>query len=112
MNHALVEALDGVAIFDPQQITDGVIVDTMICYLAESIFLQMVMDSNKAWNKADTPSKAIHAETELRELIKVVVDKHMAPKLVGNIRTFSKNQMVKIERQVIIEAWQEWEAYQ
>lgn len=38
MNHALVEALDGVAIFDPQQITDGVIVDTMICYLAESIF--------------------------------------------------------------------------
>lgn len=88
------------------------IVDTMICYLAESIFLQMVMDSNKAWNKADTPSKAIHAETELRELIKVVVDKHMAPKLVGNIRTFSKNQMVKIERQVIIEAWQEWEAYQ
>ncbi|MOA31969.1 hypothetical protein D3C78_1531550 [compost metagenome] len=84
----------------------------MICYLAESIFLQIVMDSNKAWNKADTPSKAIHAETELRELIKVVVDKHMAPKLVGNIRTFTKNQMVKIERQVIIEAWQEWEAYQ
>ncbi|WP_274713544.1 hypothetical protein [Xenorhabdus bovienii] len=70
------------------------------------------MDSNKAWNKADTPSKAIHAETELRELIKVVVDKHMAPKLVGNIRTFSKNQMINIERQVIIEAWQEWEAYQ
>lgn len=112
MNHALVEALDGVEIFDPQKITDDVIVNTMICYLSESIFLQMVMDSGKAWNKADTPSKAIHAETELRELIKVVVDKHMAPKLVGNIRTFSKNQMVKIERQVIIEAWKEWEAYQ
>ena len=43
----------------------------------------MVMDSNRAWNKADTPSKAIHAEIELRELIKVVVDKHMAPKLAG-----------------------------
>ena len=27
MNHALVEALDGVEIFDPQKITDGVIVD-------------------------------------------------------------------------------------
>ncbi|WP_244493609.1 hypothetical protein [Escherichia coli] len=112
MNHALVEALDGVEIFDPQKITDGVIVDTMIGYLAESIFLQMVMDSNRAWNKADTPSKAIHAEIELRELIKVVVDKHMAPKLAGNIRSFTRNQMVKIERQAIIEAWQEWEAYQ
>lgn len=112
MNHALVEALDGVEIFDPQKITDEVIVDTMIGYLAESIFLQMVMDSNKAWNKTDSPSKAIQAETELRELIKVVVDKHMAPKLVGNIRTFSRNQIINIERQAIIEAWQEWEAYQ
>ena len=54
----------------------------------------------------------IHAEIELRELIKVVVDKHMAPKLAGNIRSFTRNQMVKIERQAIIEAWQEWEAYQ
>lgn len=112
MNHALVEALDGVETFDPQCITDDVIVDTMIGYLAESIFLQMVMDSDKAWNKADTPAQAMRAETELRELIKVVVDKHMAPKLVGNVRNVSRQQMAQIERQAIIDAWKEWEAYQ
>lgn len=112
MNHALIEALDGVESFDPQYITDDVIVDTMIGYLAESIFLQMVMDSDKAWNKADTPAQAMRLETELRELIKVVVDKHMAPKLVGNVRTFNRHQMVQIERQAIIDAWKEWEAYQ
>lgn len=111
MNHALAEALDGVETFDPQCITDDVIIDTMIGYLAESIFLQMVMDSNKAWNKADTPFQAIRAETELRELIKVVVDKHMAPKLVGSVRNFSRQQMAQIERQAIIDAWKEWEAY-
>lgn len=112
MNHALVEALDGVETFDPSCITDDVVVDTMIGYLAESIFLQMVMDSRKAWNKAETATQAMRAETELRELIKVVVDKHMAPKLVGNIRSFSRQQMVHIERQSIIDAWKEWEAYQ
>jgi len=112
MNHALVEALDGVETFDPECITDGVIVDTMIGYLAESIFLQMVMDSDKAWNKADTPAQAIRAETDLRELIEVVVDKHMAPKLSGNIRTFTRQQMAQIERQAIVDAWKEWEAYQ
>ncbi|MDP2610464.1 MULTISPECIES: hypothetical protein [unclassified Oceanobacter] len=112
MNHALVEALDGVETFDPQCITDDVIVDTMIGYLAESIFLQMVMDSDKAWNKADTPAQAMRAETELRELIKVVVDKHMAPKLAGNVRNVSRQQMAQIERQAIIDAWKEWEAYQ
>ena len=112
INNALIEALDGIEIFDPQKITDDVIINTMIGYLTECIFIQMVMDSNKAWNKADTPSKAIHAETELRELIKVVVDKHMAPKLVGNIKNFPINQFINIERQVIIEVWQEWEAYE
>lgn len=112
MNHALAEALEGVEIFDHQSITDDVIVDTMIIYIAESIFLQMVMDSNKAWNRADSPAEAIHAETELRELIKVVVDKHMAPKLSGSLRLFSKEQMIQVERQAITDAWQEWEAYQ
>lgn len=112
MNHALVEALDGVETFDSECITDDVIVDTMIGYLSESIFLQMVMDSDKAWNKADTPAKAMRAETDLRELIKVVVDKHMASKLAGNVRTFTRHQMAQIERQAIIDAWNEWEAYQ
>jgi hypothetical protein len=112
MNHALVEALDGVETFDPERITDDVIVDTMIGYLSESIFLQMVMESDKAWNKADTPAQAMRAETELRELIKVVVDKYMAPKLAGNVRTFTRQQMVQIERQAIIDTWKEWEAYQ
>jgi hypothetical protein len=111
MNYALVEALDGVETFDPQCITDDVIIDTMIGYLTESIFLQMVMDSDKAWNKADTPAQAIRAETDLREVIKVVVDKNMAPKLVGNVRNVSRQKMVQIERQAIIDAWKEWEAY-
>jgi hypothetical protein len=111
MNHALVEALDGVEIFDPECITDDVIVDTMISYLAESIFLQMVMDAGKAWNKAETPAQAMRAETELRELIKVVVDKHMAPKLAGNVRSFTRQQMVQIERQAVVDAWKVWESY-
>jgi hypothetical protein len=112
MNHALVEALDGVETFDPQSITDDVIINTMICYLAESVFLQIVSDGGKAWNKAETSAQAMRAETELRELIKVVVDKKMAPKLAGSIRSFSCEQMIQVERQTVIDVWQEWETYQ
>ncbi len=112
MNHALVEALDGVETFDPQSITDDVIVDTMIDYMAESIFLQIVMDAGRAWNKAETPAQAMQAESELRELIKVVVDKHMAPKLSGNICSFTRGQIVQLERQAVVDVWKEWEAYQ
>lgn len=111
MNHALVEALDGVDIFNPDNITDDVLVDTMIGYLSESIFLQMVMDAGKAWNKAETPLQAMEAETALRELIKVVVDRHMAPKLSDGIRTFTRQQMVQLERQTVLDVWAEWERY-
>ncbi len=89
MNQALVEALDGIEYFDLNHITDDVIVDTMINYLAESIFLQVIMDAGKSWNKAGTITQAVAAENELRELIKVVVDKNMAPRLAGNVRSLS-----------------------
>ncbi len=112
MNHALVEALNGVVDFDPNNITDDVLVTTMLEYLAESIFLQIVHDAGKAWNKADTQTQALQAEISLKALIKAVVDKNMAPKLAGNIRSFSKEQIVQIERESIIESWKEWEDYQ
>lgn len=112
MNYALAGALDGVEIFDPSCITDDVIVDTMIVYLAESIFMQIVMDSEKAWNNAETATKALRAESELRELIKVVVDKHMGPKLKTNVRSFTRSQMIQVERSAILEVWKEWESYQ
>lgn len=112
MNHALVEALDGVEIFDPSCITDDVVVDTMIGYLAESVFLQIVMDAGKAWNKADTVDKALRAEDDLREVVKVVVDKCMAPRFAGKGRSFTRNEIIQMEKQVIREVWSEWEGYQ
>ena len=98
MNHALVEALDGVETFDLQSITEDIIVDIMIGYLAECIFLLIVMDAGKAWNKAETPAQTIRAETDLRELIKVVVDKHVAYRLTGSVPSLTQEQMVQVER--------------
>ncbi len=111
MNRALIEALDGVEVFDPRHLTDNVIVDVMIGYLTECIFLQIVLDSNNAWNKAESPAQAIRAETDLRELIRVVVDKHLGPNLAGGARTFTQQQMIQIERKAVVDAWKEWEAY-
>jgi hypothetical protein len=112
MNHALVEALDGVDTFDPSHITDDVIVDTMIGYLSESIFLQIVMDAGKAWNKAETTAQILKAEADLRELVRVVVDKNMAPRLDGKAQSFTRSEIIQLERQVITEVWREWENYQ
>ncbi len=111
INLALVNALDGVETFDPSAITDDVIMETMIGYLAESIFLQIVMEGGKAWTKAETAVQEISAEIALRELVKVLVDKYMASKLSGKVRSLTQSEFVNMQRQVISEVWSEWEAY-
>lgn len=113
MNHALVEALDGIAVFDPTNITDDIIITIMINYLSEAVFLQIVMDAGKIpWTKAETATQAAIAENTLRELIKVIVDKNMAPRLKKNTRTFTKQEMITLQREVIKIVWREWEGYQ
>ena len=84
----------------------------MIAYLAESIFLQIVMDAGQAWNKAETAIQTLNAEADLRELVKVVVDKHMAQEFPNRIRSFTRNDIIQIERRTITAVWQEWETYQ
>lgn len=111
LKHALVEALDGISVFDPTSITDEVIVNTMIAYMAESIFLQVVQDAGRAWIKAETPSQSIAAENSLMELIKVEVDLHMAPLFSENVRTLTNSQIINLQRSVIGAVWTEWESY-
>jgi hypothetical protein len=111
MNHALAGALNDIETFDPSCITDDVIVDTMIGYLSESIFLQIVMDAGKTWNKSDTSAQALRAESDLKEIVKVEVGKYMAAQFAGKIRTFTKTEVIQLERQVIVDVWRDWESY-
>ena len=115
MNHALVEALDGVVFFDPTNITDDIIISIMINYLSEAIFLQIVNDAGKIpWTKPEKMTQIAIAENTLRELIKVLVDKNMATrlKLKKNTRTFTKQEMKTLQIEVIKIVWREWEGYQ
>lgn len=112
MNCALSEALDGIETFDHRHITDDVIADVMIHFLSESIFQQITMDGGKAWNKVETTIQTVNAEMALKELVTVVVDKHMAPQLTGNVRAFSREHMIQLQRQVVLDVWAEWETYQ
>ena len=112
MNNALIEALDGVEIFDPAVITDEIIVNTMISFLAECVFLQIVADGGDAWKKAESSGRETAASEDLWELIKVVVDKYMAPKFSQNVRTLTKSEYITLERAVIGEVWSEWGSFE
>ena len=111
MNIALSEALEGMTTFDEHSISVEVIAKMMICYLTESIFLQIVHDAGKAWNKGDNLVQISNVENDLRQLVHEVVDITLAPKFTDNVCQLTTEQMQEIQNQVILEIWEEWENY-
>jgi hypothetical protein len=111
MNIALSEALEGMTTFDENSITVEVIGKMMVCYLTESIFLQIAHDAGKAWNKADNLVQISNVENDLRQLICEVVDIKLAPKFTDDVYQLTIEQMQEIQNQAILEIWEEWEDY-
>ncbi|OBX09993.1 hypothetical protein [Gallibacterium genomosp. 3] len=111
MNIALSEALEGITTFDENSISVEVIAKMMICYLTESIFLQITHDAGKAWNKADNLVQISNVENDLRQLIREVVDITLAPKFTDNVCQLTPEQMQEIQNQAILDIWEEWENY-
>ena len=111
MNVALSEALEGMTTFDENSISVEVIAKMMICYLTESIFLQIAHDAGKAWNKADNLVQISNVENDLRQLIYEVVDITLAPKFTDDVYQLTTEQIQEIQNQAILDIWEEWENY-
>lgn len=111
MNEALSECLDGYNEFNYESISDEMLVQMMVVYVTQCVFGQVVLDSNDAFAKADTPTKVEQAEKDLYSLVESVTDKHMRPLLSGKLTSFSNAQIQGIQLAAIREVWSEWEMY-
>lgn len=112
LNEALAQCLDGVETFDFASITDEVLTEVMITYACMCVFEQVILDSNRAFGKAETPAQAEAAEQALLELVKAVTDKHMRPLLDGTIQAMTHAQVQAAQLTAITEVWKEWETYE
>ncbi len=112
LNEALSTCLEGVEQFDFASITDEVLVNLMVAYTTLCIFEAVVLDSDRAFTKAETPAAVEKAEKELLQLVKVVVDKHMQPLLQNQVGGMTTDQMQTVQLAAIREVWKEWESYE
>ena len=112
LNEALASCLDGEEVFDFNNITDEVLTDVMVAYAAQCVFEQVVLDSDRAFNKATTPQQAENAENALWELVQAVTEKHMRPLLENHVGGMNSAQMQTVQTEAIREVWREWEDYQ
>lgn len=112
MQEALSQSLEGMTDFDPSQISDETLVTMMIAYLGDCIFKQITLDSDRAFQKADTLEKAVEAERGLLQLINATVDKHMRPLFSSGLRTLTRSSVEEIQRRAVADVWAEWETYE
>lgn len=107
---ALSECLEGMTHFDAV-ITDEMLVSMMLSYVTNCVFEQIVMESDRAFQKATTVEQAVEAETELNQLVKAVVDNAMRPMLGDDIKSLSAAKIQAIQLNAIREVWTIWEGY-
>jgi hypothetical protein len=112
MNSALTEALEGVDTFDPSNMTEDMIVNVMINYLTDSIFLEILQNSGNSFDYSNNPIELVSRQNDLHELIRVIVDTNLSRRIKDGIRMLNANQLTDLQRQTIVEVWQEWENYQ
>ncbi|MCD9481734.1 hypothetical protein [Photobacterium phosphoreum] len=111
INFALSEAIEDCEEFDDVTFTPELTGQIFTYYLTDLIFQQVVIDMGKAWFKAETPIRQIKMETELRELIKMIVDVKLDKETNGDFSNISNNQISQIQIAAIQETINEWENF-
>jgi hypothetical protein len=111
MQEALVNALDGQAIFDPAQFTDELLIQVLQNYLSECIFLDIVANGADALSKPNGGVQAIDIENMLRETVKVAVDIAMQAALQAGVALgqMSTIDLANLQKQAIRDVWTAWE---
>lgn len=111
MQAALIDSLQGMDEFDGANISEEMLVDIMVAYLREIVFIQILLDSDRAFQKSANPLEIVMRERDLRDLVDVVVDKQMRPHLASGAGAFTTSKVEKIQKDAIVSVWTEWEAY-
>tara|TARA_R110002096_G_scaffold167060_4_gene336825 strand:- start:36 stop:563 length:528 start_codon:yes stop_codon:yes gene_type:complete len=106
---ALSRALEGSEAFEPDGLSEDVLVDVLLSYLTEVVFEQIILDSDRAFEKSEDHELNVKREGELYEVVEASVDKHLHPLLGDDVGRFSADDLAKLQRDALKEVWAEWD---
>lgn len=111
--HALSESLEGLdEEFDYQTLDEEVYTNTILCYLTEVVFQEVVLESGESFDKAESPEVLQEREDVLRETVKAAIDNHLSEHVQGQISSLSSSQIRTIQLAALKDVFAEWEAYE
>lgn len=109
INEAMFEVL-GDGDFNPDELNEESVHRILAEYLSQSIFQEIVEEVGGSWANAPDENRTAEAETELLELIRVVVDRNLGSRLAG-ANGLGKEAVGRFMRETVTEVWREWESF-
>lgn len=109
VDEAMLEVL-GEGDFDPSQLDAETINRIIGEYLSQSVFQEIVEEVGGSWANAPDEQRTPEAEAELLEVIRVVVDKNLGPRL-ADANNMKQADVHRFMREAVTEVWREWESY-
>lgn len=109
--HALSESLQGLddESFEPEILDEETYAEIIICFLAEAVFQDIILESGQAFGKISSPDIIEAREDEIRETIKVAVDKHLSENLGKEISNLSISNLREIQLSALKDVFAEWD---
>lgn len=107
IDEAIFEIL-GEGDFDPARL-DSETINRILCeYLSQSIFQEIVEEVGGSWASAPDERRIPEAEAELLEVIRVVVDKSLGPRLSEKVN-MTQADVHHFMRDSVTDVWRAWE---
>jgi hypothetical protein len=112
IQEAIAEVLPDVAVFDPDAISIDQIVQILVEFFSRIIFQEITSVAGDAWNHSPDGARTTLVEAELLEVVRVIVDKHLSPRLAAGVGSLTRPEIAALQRNAITEVWREWELHE
>jgi hypothetical protein len=105
---ALPEVLGTEGVFDPDAIGPDQIAALLVEFFARILFQEISAVAGDAWKKAPSVQRCTAAENELLEIVRAAMDKHLSPRLSGDFKTLTREDLQQLEKAAMIDVWRAW----
>lgn len=111
LDEALSAVLSDQPQFDPDVMSMEMLEELILKYTEEEIFLKVIAESGDAFDKATDPVLLVRRENDLRELVRVVVDKDGRPLVLASLKQLERKSYQSMVRElfgVVLRAFEEY----
>jgi hypothetical protein len=112
IQEAIAEVLPDVATFDPDAISVDQVIQILVEFFSRIIFQEITSVAGDSWNHSPSARHTTIVESNLLEIIRVTVDKHLSPRLANGLGNLNRQELAALQRNAVEEVWREWEAHE